>query len=163
MHWIDNLHRHWLGCPLWVKSRHRRAFRRCPLYPQKRTLKLSRVMSALCQKRTHAVQQNGRFFRPEPHYAASDCLAARIVVSVNLRPRPGRPACFVVRVRFCAIELLQASYFTLSHRIRRGSRLLKRLPGRPANLGRYAFRCRPGRQIPDPSFYSIQQSFGPAP
>src|SRR5215472_2201484 len=102
-------------------------------------------------------------FRLEPHYSASDCLAARIVVSVNLRPRPGRPACFVVRVRFCAIELLQASYFTLSHRIRRGSRLLKRLPGRPANLGRYAFRCRPGWQIPDPSFYSIQQSFGPAP
>src|SRR6516165_2192550 len=24
-------------CPLWVKSRHRRSFNRCPLYPQKRT------------------------------------------------------------------------------------------------------------------------------
>ena len=27
----------WKGCLLWVKSRHRRAFRQCPLYPQKRT------------------------------------------------------------------------------------------------------------------------------
>src|SRR6516225_11623119 len=34
--------------------------RQCPLYPRKRTLELSRVMSALCKKRTHAVQQ----FRP---------------------------------------------------------------------------------------------------
>src|SRR5262249_37619247 len=32
------------------------AWGKCPLYPQKRTLGLSRVMSALCQKRTHAVQ-----------------------------------------------------------------------------------------------------------
>jgi hypothetical protein len=30
----------------------KQAFTRCPLYPQKRTLKLSRVMSALCQKQT---------------------------------------------------------------------------------------------------------------
>jgi len=27
-------------------------FHACPLYPQKRTLELSRAMSALCQKRT---------------------------------------------------------------------------------------------------------------
>src|SRR5262249_10162558 len=32
----------------------------CPLYPQKRTLELSRVMSALCQKRTYAVQHRRR-------------------------------------------------------------------------------------------------------
>src|SRR5215467_14192494 len=45
------------SCPLWVKSRHQRTFRQCPLYPQKRTLVERVVMSALCQKRTHAVQQ----------------------------------------------------------------------------------------------------------
>src|SRR5262249_55681705 len=39
-------------CPLWVKSRHRGTSNRCPLYPQKRTLELSRGMSALCQKET---------------------------------------------------------------------------------------------------------------
>src|SRR5262249_9076875 len=39
------------SCPLWVKSRHRDISNQCPLYPQKRTLKLSRGMSALCQKR----------------------------------------------------------------------------------------------------------------
>jgi len=33
------------------------AFIRCPLYPQKRTLISTAAMSALCQKRTHAVQQ----------------------------------------------------------------------------------------------------------
>src|SRR6516165_11160577 len=39
---------------LWLKSRHRRMSVACPLYPQKRTLELSRGMSALCQKRTSA-------------------------------------------------------------------------------------------------------------
>src|SRR5215831_17866104 len=39
-------------CPLWVKSRHRKGSVECPLYPQKRTLGLSRGMSALCQKQT---------------------------------------------------------------------------------------------------------------
>jgi hypothetical protein len=34
----------------------------CPLHPQKRTLKLSRAMSALCQKRTHAPQQTPVLF-----------------------------------------------------------------------------------------------------
>jgi len=32
-----------------------------PLCPQKQTLKLSRVMSALCQKQTYAAQQNALF------------------------------------------------------------------------------------------------------
>jgi hypothetical protein len=32
--------------------------REYPLYPQKRTSELGREMSALCQKRTHALQQN---------------------------------------------------------------------------------------------------------
>src|SRR5262249_33901335 len=45
-------------CPLWVKSAHRGAYNQCLLYPQKRTL-IERVgMSALCQKRTHALQQS---------------------------------------------------------------------------------------------------------
>src|SRR5262249_44411204 len=35
---------------------------RCPLYPQKQTSELSRVMSALCQKRTHAPQQFSSLF-----------------------------------------------------------------------------------------------------
>src|SRR6516164_1950728 len=39
-------------CPLWVKSRHSTAGVQCPLYPRNRTLKLSRAMSALCQKQT---------------------------------------------------------------------------------------------------------------
>src|SRR6516164_5763730 len=38
-----------LGCPLWVKSGHSPTFGRCPLYPQKRILELSREMSALCR------------------------------------------------------------------------------------------------------------------
>src|SRR5262245_21875193 len=49
-------------CPLWVKRRHRRAFGRCPLYPQKQTSLAAMVMSALCQKRTYAVQLNNRLF-----------------------------------------------------------------------------------------------------
>src|SRR5215469_11451364 len=35
--------------------------------------------------------------RPGPHHAASDCLAARIVVSVDLHSRSERLACFVVQ------------------------------------------------------------------
>ena len=37
-------------CPLWVKSRHHGTCDQCLLYPQKRTLELSRGMSAKCQK-----------------------------------------------------------------------------------------------------------------
>src|SRR6516165_6380560 len=48
---------------------------------------------------------------------------------------------------------------TFPHRIRRGSRLLTRFPGRPANLGRHAFRYQLERQIGNPFFYSIQRSF----
>src|SRR5262249_51295853 len=50
-------------CPLWVKSGHWGTSEQCPLYPQKQTLELSRVMSALCQKRTYAAQQSDRFIR----------------------------------------------------------------------------------------------------
>src|SRR5262249_16073089 len=52
-------------CPLWVKSGHQRHVDPCPLYPQKRTLVKCVGMSALCQKRTHAVQQNSEPY-PEP-------------------------------------------------------------------------------------------------
>src|SRR5262249_18532941 len=45
------------SCPLWVNSGHRGKLEECPLYPQKRTLISTAVMSALCQKRTHAPQQ----------------------------------------------------------------------------------------------------------
>jgi len=34
----------------------------CLLYPQKRTLELNRAMSALCQKRTYAMQQKTSLF-----------------------------------------------------------------------------------------------------
>src|SRR5262249_7759800 len=34
------------------------AYNGCPLYPRKRTLELSRQMSALCQKRTNCVAAN---------------------------------------------------------------------------------------------------------
>jgi hypothetical protein len=40
-----------------VPSLKARMFASCPLYPRKRTLEVSRGMSALCQKRTHALQQ----------------------------------------------------------------------------------------------------------
>src|SRR5262249_27849422 len=36
----------------WVNNGHRGELRECPLYPRKRISELSRVMSALCQKRT---------------------------------------------------------------------------------------------------------------
>jgi hypothetical protein len=42
------------------KSGHWATCEECPLYPQKRTSELSRGMSALCQKRTYAVQQCGQ-------------------------------------------------------------------------------------------------------
>ena len=54
-------------CLLWVKSGHRGMSAQCLLYPQKRTLPTRRGMSALCQKRTHAVQQN------EATTAAGNC------------------------------------------------------------------------------------------
>jgi hypothetical protein len=40
-----------------VKSRHWGRCDRCPLYPQKQTSLNTVVMSALCRKRTHALQQ----------------------------------------------------------------------------------------------------------
>src|SRR6516165_2794929 len=48
-------------CPLWVKSGHDAPQIQCPLYPQKRTLVERVGMSALCHKRTHALQQFSRY------------------------------------------------------------------------------------------------------
>jgi len=48
--WRCSAHRQAAECPLWVKSRHRDSSNQCPLCLQKRTLELSRGMSALCQK-----------------------------------------------------------------------------------------------------------------
>ena len=45
-------------CPLWVKSGHHETLNPRPLYPQKRTSVERAAMSALCQKQTHALQQN---------------------------------------------------------------------------------------------------------
>jgi len=59
-------------CPLWVKSGHLPTFARCPLYPRKRTWITTVMTSALCQKRTHALQQlifrfrQNAFRRPDP-------------------------------------------------------------------------------------------------
>jgi hypothetical protein len=59
----------------------------CPLYPRKRTLEFSRVMSALRHKRTHAVQQldddalamtNGRTTLPTKTIGKAEAPAARI-------------------------------------------------------------------------------------
>ena len=49
-------------CPLWVKSGHRSTSDQCLLYPQKRTLELSRGMSALCQKRTNCIAESRVLF-----------------------------------------------------------------------------------------------------
>jgi hypothetical protein len=46
----------------WVISRHRSVSTRCPLYPRKRTSLSMTGMSALCHKRTHAVQQKRGLF-----------------------------------------------------------------------------------------------------
>ena len=46
------------GLPLRVKSRHDALKLRCLLYPQKRTFGSTAGMSALCHKRTHALQQS---------------------------------------------------------------------------------------------------------
>src|SRR5262249_41448768 len=49
-------------CPLWVRSGHHPSFCLCPLYPRKRTNSGHLGMSALCQKRTYAVQQTEALF-----------------------------------------------------------------------------------------------------
>ena len=65
-----------VGAPLWVKSRHRRSADKCPLSPQKRTLELSRGMSALCQKRTLCGAAKFRLF---------DQLVGGVVSATGLR------------------------------------------------------------------------------
>ena len=48
--------------PLWVRSGHWSTSAQCLLYPQKRTLELSRGMSALCQKQTFCSAANCSLF-----------------------------------------------------------------------------------------------------
>src|SRR6516165_4423249 len=48
-------------CPLWVISGQSVILEPCPLYPQKRTNRRRLDLSALCQKRTNAPQQNFLF------------------------------------------------------------------------------------------------------
>jgi len=62
--------------PLWVKSRHRKGSAECPLYPQKRTLELSRAMSALCQKQTSACSFDQVISNRK--YAGRNCQAERL-------------------------------------------------------------------------------------
>src|SRR5262249_11270402 len=57
-------------CPLWVKSGHRSTSSQCLLYSQKGTSELTRGMSALCQKQTHAVQQKIAIRSPRRHEPA---------------------------------------------------------------------------------------------
>src|SRR6516164_9687707 len=80
-------------CPLWVKSGHRSTSTQCLLYPQKRTLKLSREMSALCQKRTSGtdglLRFRSRFFDQCCRLGCvrkKDRVAARKFNDLRLRP-----------------------------------------------------------------------------
>src|SRR6516164_11754590 len=66
------------SCPLGVISGHSPTFDRCPLYPQMRTSQLSREMSALCQKRTHAPQQFSSLFG---HRVDHSSAAAAVICS----------------------------------------------------------------------------------
>jgi hypothetical protein len=54
---IATLH---MSGPVVVRQRPSKPIRTCPLFPQKRTLPDDSSMSALCQKRTHALQQSMR-------------------------------------------------------------------------------------------------------
>jgi len=51
-----------IRCPLWVISGHSPAHVACPLHPQKQTSQRAVGVSALCQKQTHAPQQNKSLF-----------------------------------------------------------------------------------------------------
>ena len=112
-------------CPLWVKSGHRGQLKECPLYPQKRTLKLSRVMSAMCQKQT-SVRLDSRTL-----YA---CIGRRIPFSVQTRllARLSRG----MAAPFAGAQLSMGSFPTAISR-----RPLVRLPADKARAGT-ASRCR---------------------
>jgi hypothetical protein len=66
-------------CPLWVKSGHGQMSDRCPLYSQKRTLPGDSWMSALCQKRTRALQQCRALFSAGAVKVRAGCAACFIV------------------------------------------------------------------------------------
>src|SRR5262249_37283695 len=59
--------------PIWVKSGHWGTSEQCPLYPQKQTLELSRVMSALCQKQTFCAAARNVVIRSPRRQARAAC------------------------------------------------------------------------------------------
>src|SRR6516164_8665416 len=65
LEWVGGVHRNNKTRPMsaLVRSRHSALLGRCPLCPQKRTLSDTTGMSALCQKRTYAPQQNNIYSR----------------------------------------------------------------------------------------------------
>ena len=85
-------------CPLWVKSRHRSSSNQCPLYPQKRTLELSRVMSALCTLSELSIIENiaGHTARPLLRFAA-----------VQFFKRVQHPTGLAPKGRFIATEAIE--------------------------------------------------------
>jgi hypothetical protein len=84
-------------CPLWVRSGHSVRSRPCPLYPRKRTLELSRAMSALCQKQTSSWRSYCAIPAPHsPRPTASRTPVRRPLgplFFVRLRKYGGHPIC----------------------------------------------------------------------
>src|SRR6516225_6238626 len=85
-------------CLLWVKSGHRGWLMECPLYPQKRTLELSRVMSALCTLSELSIIENiaGHTARPLLRFAA-----------VQFFKRVQHPTGLAPKGRFIATEAIE--------------------------------------------------------
>src|SRR5262249_28814028 len=72
---------------LWVKSGHQRAFRQCPLYPQKRTLLSATGMSALCHSRhqpPHSITSSARLMSVGDTWKPSGFAVFRLITSSSL-------------------------------------------------------------------------------
>jgi hypothetical protein len=72
-------------CPLWVKSRHVRRKKSCPLNPRKRTCAVRLAMSAMGQKRTSLIA------RLVEGAAAMRCLYRTIPSAATSNKGPGTP------------------------------------------------------------------------
>src|SRR5262249_54642017 len=74
------------SCPLWVKSRHSRRKKSCPLYPQKRTCAVHLAMSALGQKRTslYSTTSSARASSNAGTLRPSDFAVLTLITSSNL-------------------------------------------------------------------------------
>src|SRR5215813_7546766 len=76
------------SCPLWVKSRHMRCTKLCPLYPQKRTCAVRWGMSALGQKRTfrssYSITSSARAKTAGASGRSSDLAVLRLITNSNL-------------------------------------------------------------------------------